>query len=269
MKTKDLLLMIGKAALKNKLNGETKDKAVSNSAPAKDDLPPGIAREGEKVIAIKTDLNMDEDTIMRGEILTVRRYHLGSYCFEERPAHYNPYLGDIGNPLYPASAFRTPDETATQIIAFLDDVEVNVSACCDQMLETIKADQTIDRDSILQFALHLKEHVEQIEQENLQRLFQNCKAKENREVFSLDVTQLMINQLTYELNICLRARCAYVHQNQTLWEKLGIRLSRNKKQPESTLLIDEAFSVVNKNSKFAGEICNQYAEYILRYIPCI
>ncbi len=82
MTTKEALLNAGKMLLKHMLNGGAQEKTTSKSASVKDYLPPGVVREGEKVIAIQTNLNEDEDNIIRGEVLTVRRYHLDSYCFE-------------------------------------------------------------------------------------------------------------------------------------------------------------------------------------------
>jgi len=270
-------------------------KWILQSKSKEDALPSGIAKAGEKVIAIKTENIHDlKKGIRRGEILTVESYHFGSYCFKERPAPYDPFdpfpfAGVKATPCYNATSFRIPDETSAQIISFLDEVEASAKACCKQIFKAVEAYQPVTQlklfssrkdfeaflneyDAlIMQFDLLLKERIESLEQENLLFLLRNCQAKEEKDAFSLNANS-SLEGVRFWFRESFNWRCEHAFPDSAAWASKSIRdkmLLFPQKIKVLTKLaqsIRESFAEAIYKTHFYDEICNQYAEYIIRYV---
>lgn len=89
------------------------------------------AKSGEKVIALSYDErdSVGGESICRGEILTVRSFHLGAYTFQERPAYYDPYLGETATPWHNAKSYMLVSDTSRAAVKYLDDIEASTKDC--------------------------------------------------------------------------------------------------------------------------------------------
>lgn len=89
------------------------------------------AKSGEKVIALSYDERdgVGGESIRRGEILTVKSFHLGAYTFQERPAYYDPYLGGVATPWHNAKTYMLVNDTSRAVVKYLEDIEANTMDC--------------------------------------------------------------------------------------------------------------------------------------------
>lgn len=123
------------------IRGSSYPKQEVPDAPS--DTDSGInrhAKSGEQVIALAHDDRAGVgDSIRRGEILTVESFRLGSYTFRERPAEYNPYLGDVAAAWHNAGSYMLVNDTSRAIVKYLDDIEASTRACMDEIMRKVKA----------------------------------------------------------------------------------------------------------------------------------
>lgn len=106
------------------------EQRVSDPSPETDSGMNRTAKSGEKVIALSYDDRAGVGTsIRRGEILTVKSFHLDSYTFQERPAEYNPYLGDVATPWHNAKSYMLVNDTSKAVVKYLDDIEASTMEC--------------------------------------------------------------------------------------------------------------------------------------------
>lgn len=122
------------------LRGSSHPKqGVPDASP---DTDPGInrpARPGEQVIALAHDDRAGVgESIRRGEILTVESFHLGAYKFQERPACYDPYLGETATPWHNAKSYMLVNDTSKAIVKYLNDIEASTKDCIDEVMQKVK-----------------------------------------------------------------------------------------------------------------------------------
>lgn len=97
------------------------------------------ARPGEKVIALSYDDRAGVgESIYRGEILTVKAFHLGAYMFEERPADYDPYLGEAATPWHNAKSYMVLNDTSRAVVKYLDSIEAGAVECMDGIAHKVE-----------------------------------------------------------------------------------------------------------------------------------
>lgn len=114
-------------------------QGVSNAPLDTDSRTNGIAKSGEKVIALQYDDRAGVgESIRRGEILTVESFNLGSYTFQERPAEYNPYLGDVATPWHNAKSYMLVNDTSRTVVKYLNDIEASTRDCIDEIMRQVK-----------------------------------------------------------------------------------------------------------------------------------
>lgn len=115
------------------------EQGVSDPSPDTDSGINRTAKSGEKVIALSYDDRAGVGTsIRRGEILTVDSFHLDAYTFQERPAEYNPYLGDVAMPWHNAKSYMLVNDTSRAIVKYLDDIEASTKDCTHEIMRQVK-----------------------------------------------------------------------------------------------------------------------------------
>lgn len=112
---------------------------VPDASPDTDSGINRPARSGEKVIALQYDDRAGVgESIRRGEILTVKSFNLSSYTFQERPAEYNPYLGDVATPWHNAKSYMLVNDTSRTVVKYLNDIEASTRDCIDEIMRQVK-----------------------------------------------------------------------------------------------------------------------------------
>lgn len=115
-------------------------QGVPDASPDTDSGTNRHARSGEKVIALAYDDRAGVgESIRRGEILTVESFHLDSYTFQERPAEYNPYLGDVAAAWHNAKSYMLVNDTSKAVVKYLNDIEASTKDCIDEVMQKVKA----------------------------------------------------------------------------------------------------------------------------------
>lgn len=102
-----------------------------------DESTHGIAKYGEKVIAIKNDYDERRDDVNLGSVFTVSCYSNGRYCFKEKPTCYIPYLGEEATAWHPAEYYRIVDDNVKNILSFIDSIKPDIIRCAEIMKQAI------------------------------------------------------------------------------------------------------------------------------------